>query len=139
MLFIVGLGSATAPEIPDPVAVEEQLPQIVGMKPTPEILTVEYNAGALTGGGSAAEEESRLICDRLKAAARPLENQRAALALIFGGGRDIGVALDSALRIADQLPCVDPALFDGTTARDFWDGSLPSGSARLEVFLFTTD
>ncbi|MFD6894127.1 hypothetical protein ACFWB0_06200 [Rhodococcus sp. NPDC060086] len=139
VLFIVGLGSATAPEIPDPAAAEEPLPKIVGMRQDPEVLTIEYDVGALIGSGARSEDESRLVCERIADVARPLQGQQAALALIFGGGQDIGVAQESAVRIAGQLPCADVALFDGTTTRDFWDGALPRGSARLEIFLFTTD
>lgn len=139
VLFIVGLGSSSPPEIPDPAVVEEEMPKIVGMRQDPEVLTINYDAGTLIGSGSSSADEAKLVCERITEAASPLRGQRAALALIFGGGQDIGVALESAVRIADQLPCADPALFTGTTARDFWDGALPKGSARLEIFLFTTD
>lgn len=139
VLFIVGLGSATAPEIPDPAAVEEPLPKIVGMRQDAEILTIDYDAGALIGSGAGSENESQLVCERLNEVTSALQSERAALALIFGGGKEIGVALESAVRIAEQLPCAAPTLFDGTTTRDFWDGSLPRGTARLEIFLFTTD
>lgn len=139
VLFIVGLGSSTPPEIPDPVVVEEDMPEIVGMRQDPEILTIDYNAGTLIGSGAAADDEAKLVCERIVEATQPLGGERAALALIFGGGQDIGVALESAIRIADELPCADSALFGGTTTRDFWDGALPKGTARLEIFLFTTD
>ncbi len=139
VLFIIGLGSATAPEIPDPVAAEEPMPKIVGMRQDPEVLTINYDVEALTGSDTRSDDQARLVCQRIAEAARPLQHQRAALALIFGGGQDIGVAQESAVRIAGQLECADPHLFNGTTTRDFWDGALPSGSARLEIFLFTTD
>jgi len=139
VLFIVGLGSSTPPEIPDPAVVEEEAPKIVGMRQDPEVLTIDYDVGTLIGMGTRSEGEAKLVCERIAETAGPLKGQKAALALIFGGGQDIGVALESALRIADQLPCADPALFNGTMARDFWDGALPKGTARLEIFLFTTD
>ncbi|MFI6400509.1 hypothetical protein ACIBED_20605 [Rhodococcus coprophilus] len=113
--------------------------KIVGMRQDPEVLTIDYDAGTLIGSGPGAEDEARLVCERITEAAGSLERERAALVLIFGGGQDIGVALESAVRIADELPCADASLFAGTTTRDFWDGALPKGTARLEIFLFTTD
>lgn len=139
VLFIVGLGSATAPEIPDPVAVEDPVPKIVGMRQDPEVVAIVYATDDLIGSGARSDGEARLVCQRIADAARPLQDQRAALVLIFGGGQDIGVAQESAVRIAGQLKCADQTLFSGATTRDFWDGALPRGSARLEIFLFTTD
>jgi hypothetical protein len=141
VLFLVGLGSAAPPEIPSPTPRRTLTPapkRIVGMRTHSRISFVSYDTGALLGTGGQARSARRSVCRQVRRATRRIGRQRAALVLAFGGGRDIGVALASARAVSRGLRCANPALFKQTVVRPFWDGDLPSGRARLEVFLFIT-
>jgi hypothetical protein len=144
VLFIVGLGSAAAPEIPktapSPTAKPppKPTPRIVGMRTSPSITYVNYDPSALLAAGAEAKPEQDRVCLGLRAATRAFRGNRAALVLIFGGGQDIGAAEAAATAVSKQLTCADGPLFRGTVSRPFWDGGLQAGSARLEIFMFTT-
>jgi len=140
VLFLVGLGSAAPPEIPPPTprAHTHAPPRIVGMHTHPRISHVSYDAGALLGAGAPARSARRSVCRQVRQGTRRIRRQRAALVLAFGGGQDIRAALAAARAVASQLRCANRALFKQTVVRPFWDGDLPSGQARLEVFLFIT-
>lgn len=138
VLFLVGLGSAAAPEVPKPRPKSAQAkpkPRIVGMRTRPSVQYVRYDTGALLAHSRA---EQQRVCGRVRRATRHLTGRRAALVLIFGGGRDIGAAVASSTALSRRLRCARQALFGGSVRRAFWDGQLQSGVARLEVFLFVT-
>ncbi len=70
---------------------------------------------------------------------QPISGKRAALVLVFGGASDVSTGQNVARAIGRQLGCANPRIFRGAVpTRAFWDGTLPLGSARLEVFLFVT-
>jgi hypothetical protein len=141
VLFLVGLGSAAPPEIHPPTpktTLTRASKRIVGMRTHPRISYVRYDTGALLGTGGQARSARRSVCRQVRRATKRIRRQRAALVLAFGGGRDIGVALASARAVSRELRCASWALFKQTVVRPFWDGDLPSGHARLEVFLFIT-
>jgi hypothetical protein len=109
------------------------------MKTTPAKLDVRYDTSALLGGGRPAESERASVCRQIRRLVQPYANDRAALVLIFGGGSDITAAQSSAAAIGQHLPCSNSKVFrPNTPYRDFWNGRLSSGYARLEVFFFTT-
>jgi hypothetical protein len=142
VLFLVGLGSAVVPEAPTrtpkPKPPKKEPARIVGMRTTPSVRHVRYNPSALLGGGRRAKVARRSVCRRVRRATKTLSKRRAALVLIFAGGQDIGAAIASATAVSRQIGCARRVLFKRTVSRPFWDGRLSSGSARIEIFLFTT-
>jgi hypothetical protein len=139
VLFIVGLGSAAAPHIPKPrPRPKPHHKRIVGMHTHPRVSFVRYDPVALTGTGAAARGARRSVCRQVRRETRRIRHQRAALVLAFGGGHDVSPAIIAARAVSRQLRCANRALFTGALVRPFWDADLPSGRARLEVFLFIT-
>lgn len=141
ILFLVGLGSAVAVRPPEPpperVTAEPPKPpkperKIVGMQTEPRKLPVTFDPKQLASG-------NRALCGEIRKKTRKMDDQRAALVLVFGGGAEVGIGQDMARGVARQLTCANRDLFPaGTPARPFWDGGLQQGSARLEIFLYTT-
>lgn len=142
VLFIIGLGAAfMLPKPPEPPK-EKPKPAIVGMKTNPLNVSVRVDGRALVAGGRQASAAAKDACLTVrKATQRQTKAQdRAALVLIFGGAPDPSPGQAVASAIGKQLTCASNTLFErGTPFRSFWDGSLPYGDARLEVFLFTTE
>jgi hypothetical protein len=155
VLFLVGLGSAvtvkpvvdpttkptpTPTSKPTPRPTPKPTPPIIGLKPTPALLSIAIDADALTSGGRAATAAGAVACARIRAqTAAKVNGQQAGLVLIFGGGPDVASGQAVARGVAGQLPCANHAVFARSTpSRAFWDGTLHYGQVRLEVFVFTT-
>ncbi len=137
VLFIVGLGSAIKYTPPPPPEPEPKVPPIVGMKTDPTSLTVRVNGQVLATGASLPQPARQAVCRAVRSQTGPIKKERAALVLVFGGASDVESGQNVARAIASQLSCADKNLFRGKVpTRAFWDGSLPLGQARLEVFLF---
>lgn len=137
VLFIVGLGSAIKYTPPPPPEPEPKVPPIVGMKTDPTSLTVQVNGQVLGSGAALPTPARQAVCRAIKARTGPVRGERAALVLVFGGATDVTSGQNVARAIAAQLNCADDKVFRGRVpTRAFWDGSLPLGQARLEVFLF---
>lgn len=141
VLFIVGLGSAiayTPPEPPEPPPPPPKVAPIVGMKTDPVSITVNVKPGpASTGRVTGAE--ARAVCQAITSRLGPVQGERAALVLVFGGGSDVAVGQNVARSVISQLGCASRATFGSRVpSRAFWDGALPLGQARLEVFIFLT-
>ncbi len=150
LLFVVGMASAIPQPPPEPSTVptpepttepssEPTLdPEIIGMRPQPEDFSISFDAAALLSSastGPAAES----VCSSLHDASRPLEGERAAFVLIFGGAAEPTIGQEIARRVEEQLQCADDSLFPAeTVVRPYWSGSIPYGQADLEVFTFTT-
>ncbi|NYI80634.1 hypothetical protein [Nocardioides panzhihuensis] len=138
VLFIVGLGSAVAYTPPEPPKKEPKT--IVGMKTDPTPIGVRVDGGRLAGGGKLDATTKKSVCQAVKKRLGPVAGQRAALVLVFGGGPDVSSGQNVARAITPQLGCASSEVFQGKVpTRAFWDGSLPLGEARLEVFLFHTE
>lgn len=140
VLFILGLGTAIPvdPPVPVPAPKPKPKPDIVGMKTEPVKFTIDVNAPGLLAGEPRAVERVRGDVD--KATARlGQQGSRAALVLIFGGGETASLGQEVAAKVYPQLTKASSKVFRrGTASRNFWDGSLPYGQVRLEVFVFTT-
>jgi hypothetical protein len=140
VLFIVGLGSAiayTPPEPPKPPKPEPKVERIVGMKTDPVSLLVEVDGARLGQGASLSKDEQQGVCRAIRSKVTPVKGERAALVLVFGGASDVETGQNVARAVGRQLGCADAKVFKGRVpARAFWDGSLPLGKARLEVFLY---
>lgn len=137
VLFIVGLGSAIAYTPPPPPEPEPKVAPIVGMKTDPVPLVVDVDGQSLARGSRLTPVEQRAVCNAVKERLAPVRGERAALVLVFGGASDVESGQNVARAIGRQLKCAGPKVFQGTVpTRAFWDGSLPLGKARLEVFLF---
>ncbi|MBY9075960.1 hypothetical protein K1X13_14090 [Nocardioides sp. WL0053] len=109
------------------------------MKTNPELLSISFDGGGLLAGAASARREGAEICRSLGRKARPMAGDRAAMVLVFGGAPEVSTGQAVARAVARQLRCADPNVFARNPAtRAFWDGTLPLGKARLEVFLFTT-
>lgn len=146
VLFLVGLGSAKAytppPEPPKPkVEKKEKEPEpIVGMKTDPTSIQVRVNGQRLGSGRTLAANERQAVCRAVRSRLQPVEGERAALVLIFGGASDVSTGQNVARAIGKELACANARVFpDRVPTRAFWDGTLPLGTARLEVFLFVTE
>ena len=142
VLFLVGLGSAkayTPPEPPEPPPPPPKVAPIVGMRTDPALVRVRVNGQRLGSGTSLTKSEQRTVCRSIRQELRPIKGKRAALVLVFGGAADVSTGQNVARAIGRQLNCADSKIFRGAVpTRAFWDGTLPLGSARLEVFLFVT-
>ena len=137
VLFIVGLGSAIKYAPPPPPEPEPKVPPIVGMKTDPTSVTVRVNGQALSTGAAMPPPARQTVCRAIRSELRPVKGERAALVLVFGGAADVEAGQNVARAIATQLSCADQNVFRGNVpTRAFWDGSLPLGQARLEIFLF---
>jgi hypothetical protein len=137
VLFIVGLGSAVTYTPPKPP--KEEPKTIVGMKRDPTPIAVRVGGG-LAAGGKLDDGTKTSVCQAVKKRLAPVAGQRAALGLVFGGGPDVTSGQNLARASAPQLRGADDQVFQGKVpTRAFWDGSLPLGEARLEVFLFHTE
>lgn len=137
VLFIVGLGSAIKYTPPPPPEPEPKIPPIVGMKTDPTALTVAVNGELLSTGTTLPAKAKDAVCDAIRSRTRSLRGERAALVLVFGGAGDVTSGQNVARAVAGQLGCADDEIFRGKVpTRAFWDGSLPLGQARLEIFLF---
>lgn len=137
VLFIVGLGSAIAYTPPPPPEPEPKVPPIVGMKTEPVSVVVDVNGASLGRGVELPPAERRAVCEAVRSGLAPVRGERAALVLIFGGASDVTVGQNVARAIGSQLACADERVFQGPVpTRAFWDGTLPLGKARLEIFLF---
>lgn len=138
VLFLVGLGSAIAytPPKPEPKPKEEK-PKILGMKTQPAVVNLTVPADGLTSGAKLSAQQARGLCRALHASTRELAGEKSALVLIFGGASEVSPGQNVARAIGSQLSCAAPTVFARKVpTRAFWDGSLPLGQARLEVFLF---
>ena len=81
--------------------------------------------------------QRRAVCHAIRGKLDAVKGERAALVLIFGGAPDVTVGQNVARAIGGQLGCADRRVFRGAVpTRAFWDGTLPLGKARLEMFLF---
>ena len=144
VLFIVGLGSAiayTPPEPPKSESVVKQkkpeIERIVGMKTDSIPITVTVDGPALSNGAALNKQQKQSVCRSIRSELRPVEGERAALVLVFGGANDVVPGQDVARAVASQLGCADKQVFRAQVpTRAFWDGTLPLGQVRLEVFLF---
>lgn len=143
VLFIVGLGSAIAytPPEPEPREVKEKkekVERIIGMQTDPVSITVGVDGGALSGGAALTGAQGQAVCRAIRGEIDPIRGERAALVLVFGGAGDVVFGQNVARAAASQLDCADDRVFRGNVpTRAFWDGTLPLGQVRLEVFLFT--
>lgn len=140
VLFLVGLGSAKAYTPPEPPKPEPKQAPIVGMKTNPTAIQVKVDGPRLGTGTQLSKPEQRAVCRAIRSRLKPVRGERAALVLIFGGASDVQVGQNVARAIGRQLSCADDDVFAGRVpTRAFWDGTLPLGTARLEVFLFVTE
>lgn len=140
VLFLVGLGSAKAYTMPDPPKPEPKQAPIVGMKTDPTAIQTRVNGRRLGSGARLSNAEGRAVCHAVRSKLGPVRGERAALVLIFGGASDVETGQNVARATGRQLSCADPKVFPGRVpTRAFWDGTLPLGSVRLEVFLFVTE
>lgn len=145
VLFLVGLGSAIPIEPPEPPPVPgltvfpEPKPDIVGMKTDPVKIDVVVDADALIAGDPRTQNQTRDLVRR-GSSSLASDGDEAALVLIFGGGETASVGQRVAEAVYPQLHRAADGLFPrGMGRRYFWDGSLPYGAVRLEVFVFTTE
>lgn len=137
VLFIVGLGSAIKYTPPPPPEPEPKIPPIVGMKTDPTFITVRVAGSTLSTGAALPGPARQAVCRAIRSKTGPVKGERAALVLVFGGAGDVEAGQNVARAISSQLACADDKLFRGKVpTRAFWDGSLPLGEARLEIFLF---
>jgi hypothetical protein len=140
VLFIVGLGSAiayTPPEPPKPPKPEPKVERIVGMKTDPVSVVIDINGGRLGQGTSLSQGEQQAVCKAVRSRLAPVKGERSALVLVFGGASDVETGQNIARAVSRQLGCADAEVFQGKVpTRAFWDGSLPLGKVRLEMFLF---
>jgi hypothetical protein len=137
VLFIVGLGSAIKYTPPPPPEPEPKVPPIVGMKTDPTSITVRVNGETLSSGTAVPPKVRGAVCQAIRSRTGPVKGERAALVLVFGGASDVEAGQNVARAIGAQLNCADKNVFRGKVpTRAFWDGSLPLGQARLEIFLF---
>lgn len=138
VLFLIGLGTAVAiePQEPEP---EPEPVQIVGMKTDPIKISLKVPADDLVDGNAEAKKKAARAVER--AIRRHDRNgNEAALVLIFGGGDSAGPGQAVAEALRPQLTKASSTLFPKKApSRFFWDGSLPYGSVRLEVFLFAKE
>ena len=140
VLFLVGLGSAKAYTPPEPPKPEPKQAPIVGMKTDPTSVQVQVNGQRLGSGAPLSKSDQRAVCRAVRAKLGPVRGERAALVLIFGGASEVQTGQNVARAVGRQLNCADSQVFAGRVpTRAFWDGTLPLGSARLEVFLFVTE
>ncbi|MBZ5735423.1 hypothetical protein K8Z61_13035 [Nocardioides sp. TRM66260-LWL] len=141
MLFIVGLGSAiryTPPPPPPPAPEKPKIAPIIGMKTDPSKITIRFNAAAASSG-RVTGADARSVCKAVRQRLDPVKGKRAALVLVFGGGSGVTVGQNVARSVISQLGCASEATFGRKVpSRPFWDGTLPLGEVRLEVFLFIT-
>jgi len=139
VLFLVGLGSAKAYTPPEPPPPPPKQAPIVGMKTEPVAIQVHVNGQRLGTGTRLSRTEQRAVCRSVRGRLARVRGERAALVLIFGGASDVTTGQNVARAIGAQLHCADRRVFAGRVpTRAFWDGTLPLGTARLEVFLFVT-
>lgn len=139
ILFLVGLGSAKAYTPPEPPPPPPKLAPIVGMKTEPAILQVTVDGPRLGQGSTLNAAQGKALCRAIARELGPLAKERAALVLVFGGAPDVTTGQNVARAIGGQLGCAGPRVFKGRVpTRAFWDGTLPLGAARLEIFLFVT-
>ncbi len=137
VLFIVGLGSAIKYTPPPPPEPEPKIPPIVGMQTDPTSITVKVNGQILSTGTAIPPRARQAVCRAIRSRTGPVKGERAALVLVFGGASDVETGQNVARAIASQLSCAEKNVFRGKVpARACWDGSLPLGQARLEIFLF---
>lgn len=143
ILFLVGLGSAkayTPPEPPPPPPTPPKVAPIVGMKTDPILVKVSVNGARLGVGSALKPGERQAVCKAIRRELSPIQKQRAALVLVFGGASDVTTGQNVARAVGGELACADRQIFRGQVpTRAFWDGTLPLGAARLEIFLFVTD
>lgn len=164
VLFIIGLGTAIPkePEPPPPPPPPKPEPQIIGMETSPKTRSVQIRADALLGSGPAAADAQNQACRAIRRRTADLGGGKAeaALVMIFAGHPDdANRAQQVSAAIGQQLTCATPKLFPADTfgpskvatpadvrsgrdlegvVRPFWDGGLPYGDARLEIYVFTT-
>lgn len=137
VLFIVGLGSAIAYTPPEPPKPEREVERIVGMKTDPVPVVVDVDGGRLGQGTALSQSEQQAVCRAIKSTLAPVKGERSALVLVFGGASDVETGQNVARAVSSQLGCADSQIFQGRVpTRAFWDGSLPLGKVRLEMFLF---
>lgn len=145
VLFIVGLGSAiayTPPEPPKPKPVvmkdkKQKIERIVGMETDSVPITVTVDGPVLSRGLPLNQQQRQAICQSTRSGVGPIRSDRAALVLVFGGASDVVSGQNVARAVASQLNCANSQVFRGRVpTRAFWDGTLPLGKVRLEVFLF---
>jgi len=140
VLFIVGLGSAMAYTPPEPPKLPKPKPKverIVGMKTDPISVLVNVNGGRLGQGTSLSRPEQQVVCRAIRSRLTPVKGERSALVLVFGGASNVETGQNVARAVGRQLGCADAKIFRGRVpTRAFWDGSLPLGKVRLEMFLF---
>ena len=127
VLFLVGLGTGIA---------RDEEPPIVGMSPDSINLNINFDAARL----ATSDPEKQKVCESIRnESLGRLDGKRAALVLVFSGGKNPAAGVDSSSRIRSQLSCANDEVFrKDLVFRDYWDGSLPSGAARLEVFVYLT-
>lgn len=136
VLFLVGLGSAKAYNPPEP---PPKVAPIVGMKTDPTSIQIKVDGDALSRGTQLSVQEKAAVCRSIRKGIGKLDGQRAALVLIFGGASDVTEGQNVARAVGSQLGCASTVVFPGKAPnRAFWDGTLPLGSVRMEVFLFIT-
>lgn len=137
VLFLVGLGSSIAYTPPEPPKPPPKEAPIVGMKTRPTSVVAEVDGALLGRGARLSPAQARNVCHAVRKRLGPVKGERSALVLIFGGARDVETGQNVARAVSRQLRCSDGRLFRGTVpTRAFWDGSLPLGEVRLEMFLF---
>lgn len=140
VLFLVGLGSAMAYTPPKPPPPSPRVAPIVGMKTDPTIVQVKVNGELLGVGSSLSKADRSAVCRAVRGRLGPVKRQRAALVLVFGGAQDVTTGQNVARAVGQQLGCADGRIFQGNVpTRAFWDGALPLGTARLEIFLYVTE
>ncbi|MCD9153116.1 hypothetical protein [Aeromicrobium duanguangcaii] len=138
VLFLIGLGTAVAVDPPEPEPEPEPV-MIVGMKTDPISISIAVPADGLVAGAADAKAKAQKAV--AKAIRRYDKNgNEAALVLIFGGAETAGPGQEVAKALRPRLTKASPDLFPRKApSRFFWDGSLPYGKVRLEVFLFAKE
>ncbi|QIX27202.1 hypothetical protein ncot_11775 [Nocardioides sp. JQ2195] len=141
VLFFVGLGTAIPVDPPEPPPKPEPVakPEIVGMETKPVSLNIRVNADALISKNQTARKQARqAVADATRQLRK--KDAQAALVLVFGGGETAVMGQQVASALYPELNPAAKSIFPkGTPYRSFWDGGLPYGDVRVEVFLFTTE
>jgi hypothetical protein len=109
------------------------------MKTDPVLLRVSVNGARLGKGTALKPGQRQSVCQAIRRELGPIRKERAALVLVFGGASDVTTGQNVARAVGRELACADHRVFRGhVPTRAFWDGTLPLGATRLEVFLFVT-
>ncbi|MFE6701852.1 hypothetical protein [Streptomyces sp. NPDC057718] len=90
----------------------------------------------VTFGVTASTGDTDAMVSQLKKKTARYEGRTAAFVITFGNAPETAAGQNYAEEINKALKVARPAMFRGTTPRNFWSRG-PSGSADLEIYFFT--